>query len=141
ALLAAALLLRYPRLRVPPLQELGEGPLPLVIARTELWLEGRLPSLPPREVRLVEQLGVRLDTLAMEITRLDESRPEARGIRWMVGEHLPQLIAEDAALGQDGPDGEQAYDQVAQAGLAIERMARELSEGRFDHLPVLARRV
>jgi hypothetical protein len=147
ALLTAALLLRYPRLTVPPAAALAQGPLYLVIARTELWLETRCPALPPRAVRLVEHLGVQLDTLGLQVARGGEGLPGSGQIRWMVGEHLPQLVSDyGGAAGEDepageGPAGEQAYDRIARVGMEIEHIARELAEGRFDDLPVLARRV
>lgn len=97
ALLSAALLLRYPRLRVPRFDQLGQGPLLAVIGKTQLWLEARAPELPPEAVRMLDPVGIQLDTLALTLEGYEGDPPAAAAIRHLVSERLPRLITAHAA--------------------------------------------
>ena len=89
--LVAALLLRYPRLRVPARADLARGQLTEVVANAELWLETRRGALPAQAARQVDAIGIQLDSLGLQLDHA-EPRPEAEAeVRRLVGEQAAAL--------------------------------------------------
>jgi hypothetical protein len=67
-------------------------PLKSLPSQTEAWLERQRAALPAPAVTLVDQIGVRLETLAPQLATLDEREPAAAEIRKLVGEQIPELV-------------------------------------------------
>lgn len=94
ALLVAATLLfavwpGEPQVRA---EALPSAPLAALPGQTERWLETQRPALPAPAQRLVDDIGVRLDTLAPQLAGLNEAEPAAAEVRKLVGEQLPELV-------------------------------------------------
>lgn len=73
-------------------EKFHETPLKALPRQTESWLERQRPALPAPAANLIDSIGVRLDTLGVQIANLDEREPAAAEIRKLVGEELPELI-------------------------------------------------
>jgi len=147
ALLVAVLLLRYPRLQIPTRQQLAQGSLRTIVGNTELWLESRRPALPPPAVRVIDQLGVQLDALGLQLAHMGDEAPAADEIRKLVGEHLPDIVGSYTAIpahlrsqprGGTSPD-EQLTDSLLRISEEIESLARHLADGSIDDLAIKAR--
>lgn len=147
ALMVAVLLLRYPRLKVPTRQQLAQGSLKSIVGNTELWLETQRPALPAPAVRVVDQLGVQLDALGLQLAQVGEDQPAAAEIRKLVGEHLPELVATYTAIpahlrGQPRagrtPD-EQLTESLTKISGEIDSVTRQLADGSIDDLAIKAR--
>lgn len=136
AIVVAALLLRYPRLKVPRRAELGALPLSGVIARTELWLEARQPGLPPSSARIVDHMGILLDALALELDRSSEGRTEAQAARALVTRDLPDLVCayldaqamDEARLGNPQADEDRLNDGLRAISRQIVSFTRRMAE-------------
>ncbi len=89
---AVAIMLRYPKMRTPTLDNLRQTDLATLAGKTEIWLESQRTALPAPAQPLLEGIGGRLDQLAPQLQSLSESEPAAREVRKLVGEHLPELI-------------------------------------------------
>lgn len=89
ATLAFAIL---PGTREPVPEQFHAVPLRALPQQTEAWLERQRPALPAPAVSLVDQIGVRLETLAPQLATLDEREPAAAEIRKLVGEQIPELV-------------------------------------------------
>lgn len=93
AIMIAALLLCYPRLKVPPRGILALLPLAEIAGKTQLWLETRRQALPPQAARVLDQVGIQLDALALQLDQLGEDRVHADAVRNLVGRELPGLVS------------------------------------------------
>ena len=147
AILLAALLLRYPTLKVPSRQQLAQGSLKSIVGNTELWLETQRRALPAPAVRLVDQIGVQLDALGLQLAQIGEDQPAAGEIRKLVGEHLPELVASYTAIpahlrseprGGRTPD-EQLAESLGKISSEIDSVTRQLASGSIDDLAIKAR--
>lgn len=135
ALLVAALLLRYPRLVVPRREQLGQGSLPEMIGRTELWLESRSAGLPDPARQTIEQIGIQLDALALELERADDPPADAAEIRQLLGQRLPGLF--DRADSAAEPLQEAALiDGLRQVGARLAFITRHLGGGYIRRTPL-----
>lgn len=94
ALLIAATILFavWPGEPVVRAEALPSAPLAALPVQTERWLETQRPALPAPAQRLVDDIGVRLETLAPQLAALDEREPAAAEVRKLVGEQLPELV-------------------------------------------------
>jgi len=94
SLAAAWLLGKYPRFKLPERADLDpQAPdVRALVGRTELWLEGQRHALPPPAVKLIDQIGVQLDGLAVQLAEVDQQHPKAVEVRRLVGQHLPDVI-------------------------------------------------
>jgi len=63
-----------------------------MVARTELWLEAQRPALPAPAVNLIDQIGVQLDGLGLQLEGIDPAEPAVSEVRKLVGEHLPGMV-------------------------------------------------
>ena len=84
---ALAVLGTYPRMKVPELGMLNRGDVRSMVARTELWLEAQRPALPAPAVGLIDQIGVQLDGLGLQLEGVDPAEPAVSEVRKLVGEH------------------------------------------------------
>jgi len=89
---AVGVLATFPRLKVPEIGALNRGEVRSMVARTELWLEAQRPALPAPAVTLIDQIGVQLDGLGLQLEGVDPAEPAVSEVRKLVGEHLPGLI-------------------------------------------------
>src|SRR5690606_10036986 len=93
AVVAATFLFsNYPKVKIPKRSDLNTGDARTLVARTELWLEHQRPALPPPAVTLVDQIGVQLDALGLQLEHVEPLHPAAVETRKLVGETLPGMI-------------------------------------------------
>lgn len=81
-----------PTVREPVPEQFHAVPLRALPQQTEAWLDRQRPALPAPAVSLVDQIGVRLETLGPQLATLDEREPAAAEIRKLVGEQIPELV-------------------------------------------------
>ena len=67
-------------------------------AKTERWLEAQRPALPAPARGLVDQIGVRLETLSPQLGRLEGREEEAYEVRRLIGEQLPAFVNDYARV-------------------------------------------
>lgn len=147
AVLVAALLLRYPRLKVPTRQQLAHGSLKSTVGNTELWLESQRPALPAPAIRLIDQIGVQLDALGLQLDQVDEKQPAAAEIRKLVGEYLPDLVSTYTAIpaklrAEPRPGGtpdEQLIEGLGRISGEVDSVTRQLASGKIDDLAIRTR--
>ncbi len=134
----------FPKIKVPKRAELTRGSAAQLVGRTELWLEAQRPALPPPAVTLVDQIGVQLDALGMQLQTIDQEHPAAREVRKLVGEHLPEMVDSyrkvPASLRSEKRAGATPDEQLTQ-GLSniskeIDSVTRQLAAGALDDLAI-----
>ena len=147
ALAAAFVLGRYPRMKVPAQGQLNTGDVRTMVARTELWLESQRPALPAPAVQLVDQIGVQLDALGLQLQGVSE-QPATLEVRKLVGEHLPEMISTYRRIpahlrNEMRADGrspsEQLSDGLGKISGEIDQITRQLAAGDLDSLAVRGR--
>lgn len=145
--LAIALFSSFPRVKTPRREELSLGNPQQMVARTELWLEAQRPALPAPAVRIVDQLGVQLDALGLQLQSVDASHPAVAEVRELVGEYIPETIDNyrriPAHLRSEAHAGKTADDRLTQSlsrlSGEVERVTRRLAEGALDDLAIKSR--
>lgn len=144
---AAGLLLTFPRLKVPDLGALNRGDVRGTVGRTQLWLEQQRAALPPPAARLLDGIGMRLDALGSQLEGIDAGEPAVGDVRRLIGEHLPGIVASytriPAHLRGETRGGKTADEQLTE-GLVkisgeIDELSRKLAEGDLDALATEAR--
>jgi len=134
----------FPKIKVPKRAELTKGSAAQLVGRTELWLEAQRPALPPPAVTLVDQIGVQLDALGLQLQTVDQEHPAAREVRKLVGEHLPEMVDSyrkvPANLRTEKRAGATPDEQLTQ-GLGniskeIDSVTRQLADGALDDLAI-----
>lgn len=134
----------FPRMKVPKRAELNKGDTREMVGRTELWLEHQRPALPPPAAKIVDDLGVQLDALGLQLETVDQAHPAVRDVRQLVGEHLPEMIDSyrkvPAHLRGEKRAGATPDEQLAE-GLGrisreIDSVTRQLADGALDDLAV-----
>jgi len=148
AVVAATFLFsNFPRVKVPRRSDLNTGDVRHMVARTELWLEHQRPALPPPAVTLVDQIGVQLDALGVQLEHVEPLHPAAVETRKLVGETLPGMIeayrkipahlrGEERAGGT--PDG-QLVESLGKISREIDSVTRQLADGALDDLAIRTR--
>ncbi len=148
AVVAATILFsNYPKVRIPKRSDLNTGDVRHMVSRTELWLEHQRPALPPPAVTLVDQIGVQLDALGLQLEHVDPLHPAAVETRKLVGETLPGMIdayrkipahlrREERAGGT--PDG-QLVESLGKISREIDHVTRQLADGALDDLAIRTR--
>ncbi len=92
-LVAATLVIALARTDTAPTPEkLAETPIKVLPLQTEQWLEGQRLALPAPARTLVDSIGVKLETLAPQLERIDDREPAAAEVRKLVAEQLPELV-------------------------------------------------
>ena len=138
---------RYPRMKVPAQAQLNTGDVRTMVGRTELWLESQRPALPAPAVRLVDQIGVQLDALGLQLHGVSE-QPATLEVRKLVGEHLPEMISTYRRIpahlrNEMRADGrspsEQLSDGLGKISGEIDQITRQLAAGDLDSLAVRGR--
>lgn len=139
--------LRYPGMPMPTIDTLRQTDLATLAGKAEIWLEAQRPALPPPAIPLVQNIGLRLDELAPQLSTLDENDPATREVRKLVGENLPELIngykrIPDSLKRQEhaGKTPEQQLiDGLKVIDREIETMTGQISRGELDKLAVQSR--
>ena len=147
AVAVAFVLGRYPRMKVPSQAQLNTGDVRTMVGRTELWLENQRPALPAPAVQLVDQIGVQLDALGLQLEGVAE-QPATVEVRKLVGEHLPEMISTYRRIpahlrNEMRADGrspsEQLTDGLGKISGEIDQITRQLAAGDLDSLAVRGR--
>jgi hypothetical protein len=137
----------FPRVKVPRRRDLNTGDVRQMVARTELWLEHQRPALPPPAVTLVDQIGLQLDALGVQLENIDPLHTAAVETRKLVGETLPGMIDAyrkvPAALRREEragatPDA-QLTESLGKISHEIDRVTRQLADGALDDLAIRTR--
>ncbi len=134
----------FPKMKVPKRADLVKGDVAQMVGRTELWLEAQRPALPPPAVTLVDQIGVQLDALGLQLQAIDQSHPAAREVRKLVGEHLPEMVDSYRKVPHQlrgekragaTPD-QQLTDGLGKISAEIDSVTRQLADGALDDLAI-----
>jgi len=144
---ALFVLARYPRIKVPSRADLNRGDVKQLVARTELWLEHQRPALPAPAAAIVEDIGVQLDALGLQLEHIDPAHPAAAETRKLVGEYLPEMIDSyrriPAHLRQEERAGATPDTQLAESlrkiSGEIDHVTRQLADGALDDLAIRSR--
>jgi hypothetical protein len=148
AVVAAMLFFAFvPKAKTPKRSELTLGNPQQMVARTELWLEAQRPALPAPAQALVDQLGVQLDALGLQLQTIDGAHPAMAEVRELVGEYIPETIENyrkvPAHLRKQEHAGGTADDRLVSSltklSGEVERVTRRLAEGALDDLAVKSR--
>ena len=137
----------FPKVKVPKRAELKQGNPKQMVARTELWLEAQRPSLPPPAQVIVDQLGVQLDALGLQLQGLSDGEPAMAEVRELVGEYIPETIDNyrkiPAHLRAEEYAGKTAdarlTESLTKLSGEVERVTRRLAEGALDDLAIKSR--
>ena len=147
-LVIVTLLLGFVSLETPvKVEKLAEVPLKALPLRTEQWLETQRPALPAPMRTLLDDIGVRLETLAPQLATLDEREPAAAEVRKLVGEQLPELLRGYARVPQPlrtvERNGKTPDAQLAEGLKLIDQeiseMSAQLAQGDLDSLATRGR--
>lgn len=136
-----------PTPKPPKRSELKQGNPQQMVARTELWLEAQRAGLPPPAVRLVDQLGVQLDALGLQLETIDGAHPAVAEVRELIGEYIPETIENyrkiPEHLRREEHAGKTADERLTKSlsrlSGEVERVTRRLAEGALDDLAVKSR--
>lgn len=138
----------FPRVKTPKRSDLMRtADARQLVARTELWLEHQRAALPAPAVKLVDDIGVQLDALGLQLENVDPAHPAAAETRKLVGEHLPETV--DAfrkipqTLRREARGGSTPEDQLVEGlgniSAEIDRVTRQLADGALDDLAIRTR--
>lgn len=141
---AIAIFFLAPKPKPPKRSELKQGNPKQMVARTELWLEAQRPALPPPAAKIVEDLGVQLDSLGLQLETIDAAHPAMNEVRELVGEYIPETIDNyrkiPEHLRQEDHAGKNAderlTDSLDKLSGEIDRVTRRLAEGALDDLAI-----
>ena len=145
--LAVAVFSSFPKVKVPKRAELTLGNPQQMVARTELWLEAQRPALPPPAQAIVDQLGVQLDALGLQLQGIDAAHPAMGEVRELVGEYIPETIDNyrkiPAHLRKEEHTGKTADQRLTESlgklSGEVDRVTRRLAEGALDDLAIKSR--
>lgn len=138
---------QFPKVKVPKRAELSLGNPQQMVARTELWLEAQRPALPAPAQAIVDQLGVQLDALGLQLQGLDGAHPAMAEVRELVGEYIPETIDNyrkiPAHLRREEHTGKTAdarlTESLSKLSSEVDRVTRRLAEGALDDLAIKSR--
>lgn len=141
---AAFVFSKFPQVKVPKRTDLTKGDPRQMVARTELWLEAQRPALPPPAAKIVEDMGVQLDALGLQLETVDAGHPAAREVRELVGEYIPETIENYRKVPEHmrgeahaGKTADQRLtDSLTKLSSEIDRVTRRLAEGALDDLAI-----
>lgn len=145
--IAVGLFSSFPKIKVPQRAELTQGNPSQMVARTQLWLEAQRRSLPPAAAGIVDQLGVQLDALGLQLRGLDGAHPAMAEVRELVGEYIPETIENyrkiPAHLRSEEHAGKTADERLttslSKLSGEVDRVTRRLAEGALDDLAIKSR--
>jgi len=110
--------------------------------QTEIWLENQRKALPAPAVSLVDSIGVKLETLAPQLERLNPQEPAAQEVRRLLADHLPELVngyqSIPAPLRREERNGrvpeKQLIEGLSVIDAEIGRMSEAMASGDLDKL-------
>ena len=110
--------------------------------QTEIWLENQRKALPAPAATLVDSIGVKLETLAPQLERLNPQEPAAQEIRRLLADHLPELVSGyqsiPAPLRREERNGrvpeKQLIEGLSVIDAEIGRMSEAMATGDLDKL-------
>ena len=145
--LAVAVFSSFPKVKVPKRAELTLGNPAQMVARTELWLEAQRPALPAPAQTIVDQLGVQLDALGVQLQTIDAGHPAMAEVRELVGEYIPETIDDyrkiPAHMRKEAYAGKTADERLTESltklSGEVDRVTRRLAEGALDDLAIKSR--
>jgi hypothetical protein len=135
------------KIKVPKRAELTKGDVRTMVGKTEIWLEHQQLALPAPAVKIVEDMGVQLDSLGLQLETIDQTHPAAREVRKLVGEILPETVDSYKKIpqhlrgekrGGSSPD-EQVAESLGKISKEIDSVTRQLAEGSLDDLAIKTR--
>lgn len=142
--MAGVFFANYPKVKVPKRADLKQGEPKRMVANTELWLESQRPALPPPAAKVVDQIGVQLDALGLQLETIDQSHPSVAEVRELVGEYIPETIDNyrkipehlraEKHVGKSADD--RLTDSLGKISGEIDRVTRRLAEGALDDLAI-----
>ncbi|MFA7586271.1 MAG: hypothetical protein WCY11_08775 [Novosphingobium sp.] len=144
---AVVLLARYPALKVPDRARLNTGNVRTLVGNTELWLEAQRPALPAPAVQVVDQIGLQLDALGVQLEGLDEKQAQVADVRKLVGEYLPEVVSTYTAIPRHlrgepvagtSPDA-QLSESLGRISAEIDSVTRQIAQGQIDKLAIRTR--
>lgn len=135
---------QYPKVKVPKRADINKGDVRQMVARTELWLEHQSSALPAPAVKVVEDMGVQLDALGIQLEKVPADHEAMREIRQLVGETLPEMIDSyrniPAHLRTEKRAGatpdEQLVEGLGKISREIDSVTRQLAQGSLDDLAI-----
>jgi hypothetical protein len=141
-LVGGAALTIFPKGSALPGEVVPTTELALLPLRTEEWLARQRPALPAPAARLIDGIGMRLETLAPQLQRLDEREPAAASVRRLIADELPELVNGYARvpkhLRADGLNGlspdKQLLDGLAVVDSELARMSEQIATGDLNQL-------
>lgn len=144
AILLVGLLPSQPRVKTEALAQTDLKALPL---QTEIWLEAQRKALPAPAITLVDSIGVKLETLAPQLDRLNPQEPAALEVRRLLSDHLPELVTGYKSIPEPMRRAErngrvpekQLIDGLSVIDGEIDRMTRQLASGDLDSLATHSR--
>jgi hypothetical protein len=134
----------FPKVKVPKRADINKGDVRQMVARTELWLEHQRAALPAPAVKVVEDMGVQLDALGLQLEKVPADHEAMREIRQLVGETLPEMIDSyrniPAHLRTEKragatPEG-QLVEGLGKISREIDSVTRQLAQGSLDDLAI-----
>ncbi len=147
AIICAIIAVSAHKVKVPRRAELNRGDVKSLVARTELWLEHQRPALPAPAARIVEDIGVQLDALGLQLQHVDPAHPAATQTRKLVGEYLPEMIDSYRRIPDHlrreqragtTPD-QQLAESLRKISGEIDHVTRQLADGALDDLAIRSR--
>jgi hypothetical protein len=123
-------------------EALAQTPLTALPLQTEIWLENQRKALPAPAITLVDSIGVKLETLAPQLERLDPQDPAAQDVRRLLSDHLPELVTGYQSIPQpmrrEERNGrvpeQQLIDGLGVIDAEISRMSEQLASGDLNKL-------
>lgn len=91
-ILAAFLIFSWPEDTAASPAALSDTDVKRLPQRTEQWLEHQRPALPATAARLLDDISLRLETLAPSLTAIDPRGPAALAARKLMAQELPELV-------------------------------------------------
>jgi len=136
-----------PTPKPPKRSELKQGNPQQMVERTELWLEAQRAALPPPAVKVVDQLGVQLDALGLQLDTIDSGHPAIAEVRELIGEYIPETIEDYRKIPEHMRREEHAgktaderlTESLTRLSGEVDRVTRKLAEGALDDLAVKSR--
>jgi len=141
AFLLFAMLPTVPQVKAEKLAQADIKTLPL---QTEIWLESQRKALPAPAVKLMDDIGVRLETLGPQLVGLSNDEPAAVEIRKLLSDHLPELVGGYRSIPEpmrrEKRNGRIPDTQLVEGLSVIEReigeMSDKLAAGKLDNFAI-----
>jgi hypothetical protein len=139
---AVLLIMALPGERSVATASLAQTDLAALPLQTEIWLDNQRKALPAPAVTLADSIGVKLETLAPQLERLNPNDPAALEVRRLLSDHLPELVTGyqsiPVPLRREERNGRVPEKQLIE-GLGvieaeIDRMTQQLASGDLDKL-------